>query len=106
MVVRLDRGLVEEKIKLAPDRFTLHARNPAQNLEVGGAFTFFSAVGGPAFVHDLEKGRHAGTHAELCDFIKLVQSLNILHQEGGGALSRSICRRRAGISIRITRSSH
>jgi trimethylamine---corrinoid protein Co-methyltransferase len=85
MVVRLDRGLVDEKVKLAPSRFTLHARNPARNVEVGGAFTFFSAVGGPAFVHDLEKGRRAGTYAELCDFIKLVQSLNILHQEGGGA---------------------
>src|SRR5919205_53122 len=85
VVVRLGRALVEEKVRLAPSRFTLHARNPARNVEVGGAFTFFSAVGGPAFVHDLEKGRRAGTYAELCDFIKLVQGLNILHQEGGGA---------------------
>ncbi len=85
MVVRLDRGLVEEKLALPPSRFTLHARNPARRLEVGGAFTFFSAVGGPAFVDDLERGRRAGTYAELCDFFRVVQSLNILHQEGGGA---------------------
>ncbi len=84
MVVRLDRGLIEEKLTLPPSHFTLHARNPARTLEVGGAFTFFSAVGGPAFVDDLERGRHAGTYAELCDFLRLVQSLNILHQEGGG----------------------
>src|SRR4051794_21917873 len=73
MVGRHGGGLVEEKIKLAPDRFAVDARNPARNLEVGGGFPFFSAVGGPAFVHGLEKGRHAGAHAELCDFIKLVQ---------------------------------
>jgi trimethylamine--corrinoid protein Co-methyltransferase len=84
MVVRLDRGLVEEKRKLAPSQFTLHARNPGRALEVGGEFTFFSAVGGPAFACDLERGRHAGSYAELCDFLKLVQSLNVLHQEGGG----------------------
>jgi trimethylamine---corrinoid protein Co-methyltransferase len=84
MIVRLDRGLVAERLSLAPSRFTLHARNPDRRLEVGGGFTFFSAVGGPAFVCDLEGGRRAGTYAELCDFLRLVQSLNILHQEGGG----------------------
>ncbi len=85
LVVRLDRGLIVERIALAPSRFTLHARNPARRLEVGGAHTFFSAVGGPAFVDDLDRGRRAGTYAELCDFYRVVQSLNILHQEGGGA---------------------
>ena len=33
---------------------------------------------------DLRRGRRAGTYAEMCDYLKLVQSLNILHQEGGG----------------------
>jgi trimethylamine--corrinoid protein Co-methyltransferase len=84
MVVRLDRGLVEEKLKLPPSAFTLHARNPERSIAVGGRFTFFSSVGGPAFVSDLQGGRRAGTYAELCDFLRLVQSLNILHQEGGG----------------------
>ena len=84
MIVRLDRGLIDEKLASAPSRFTLHARNPDRRLDVGGAFTFFSAVGGPAFVCDLERGRRAGTYAELCDFLRLVQSLNVLHQEGGG----------------------
>ena len=84
MIVRLDRGLIDEKLASAPSRFTLHARNPDRRLEVGGAVAFFSAVGGPAFVCDLERGRRAGSYAELCDFLRLVQSLNILHQEGGG----------------------
>ena len=84
MLVRLDRHLVEELIGKAPAAFTLEARNPAHNVKVGGTDAFFSAVGGPAYVSDLEKGRRQGTYAESRDFIRLVQALNILHQEGGG----------------------
>ncbi|MGF1608215.1 MAG: trimethylamine methyltransferase family protein [Kiloniellales bacterium] len=83
-LVRLDRGLVEEKIALPPSEFTLHARNPGRALRLGGRNTIFSAVGGPAFVADLDRGRRSGTYAEVCDFLRLVQSLNVLHQEGGG----------------------
>jgi trimethylamine--corrinoid protein Co-methyltransferase len=45
---------------------------------------FFSAVGGPAFVSDLDGGRRAGTFAEQCDYLRLIQSLDVIHQEGGG----------------------
>jgi trimethylamine--corrinoid protein Co-methyltransferase len=51
---------------------------------IGGNHLVFGAVGGPAFVSDLDRGRRPGTYAEQCDFIRLVQSLEILHQEGGG----------------------
>ncbi len=34
--VRFDRGLIESKIGLAPKEFTLHSRNPARNLKIGG----------------------------------------------------------------------
>ena len=44
----------------------------------------FASVGGPAYVMDNDKGRRNGTYAEMCDFLRLVQSLDILHQEGGG----------------------
>jgi trimethylamine--corrinoid protein Co-methyltransferase len=33
---------------------------------------------------DSDRGRRNGTYAEMCDFLRLVQSLDILHQEGGG----------------------
>ena len=33
---------------------------------------------------DLDKGRRDGTYAEQCDFLRVVQSLDVLHQEGGG----------------------
>ena len=84
-MVRLDRGLVEEKLALAPSTFTLRARNQKRDLVFGGNHIVFASVGGPAFVSDLDNGRRPGTYAELCDYFRVVQSLNILHQEGGGA---------------------
>ena len=84
-MMRFDRALVLEKLALAPATFTLRARNRAHDLFMGGRDIVFSSVGGPAFCSDLDRGRRPGTHAELCDFLRLVQSLNIIHQEGGGA---------------------
>jgi len=84
-MVRFDRFLVKEKLALAPEKFGLRARNPEHNLIVGGEHIIFASVGGPAFCSDLDKGRRPGTYAEMCDYMRLVQSLNIVHQEGGGA---------------------
>ena len=84
MMVRFDRDLVKEKLALAPSEFGLRARNPDHNLHVGGEHIIFASVGGPAFVSDLDKGRRPGTYAEMCDYLRLVQSLDIVHQEGGG----------------------
>jgi trimethylamine--corrinoid protein Co-methyltransferase len=84
--VRLDPALTEELVAHAPARFRLHARNPAWTLEFGGDSLVFCAVGGPAFVTDTDRGRRAGTLADLRDLTRLVQQLNILHQEGGGAV--------------------
>jgi len=82
--VRLPRELVTDLVAKAPPAFDLHSRNPARSLKVGGRNVFFSAVGGPAYVADIEKGRRAGTYAEMCDYIRLIHSLNVMHQEGGG----------------------
>lgn len=81
--VRFDPAMVEETIRTAPSRFTLQARNPARNLRVGDGNLIFAATGGPAFVSDLDRGRRAGNYADMCDYIRVVQSLNVLHQEGG-----------------------
>jgi trimethylamine--corrinoid protein Co-methyltransferase len=82
--VRLDRALVSSLIAKAPPEFALRARNPAKNVRVGGRDAIFSSVGGPAYVMDNDRGRRAGTYAEMCDYLKLIQMLDILHQEGGG----------------------
>ena len=82
--LRFDRGLVREKLALAPAEFTLRARNRERDIRIGGKNLVFTSVGGPAFCNDLDKGRRPGTQAEVSDFLRLVQSLNILHQESGG----------------------
>lgn len=82
--LRLDRGLVTEKMTEAPAAFGLRARNPDHNLHIGGNHIVFGSVGGPAFVSDLDKGRRPGNYEELCDYFRLIQSLNIIHHEGGG----------------------
>ncbi|MDJ0711490.1 MAG: trimethylamine methyltransferase family protein [Woeseiaceae bacterium] len=84
LMVRFDRGLITESVNKAPPSFSLRARNPDRDLEFGGRHHVFASIGGPAFVSDLEQGRRPGNYAEMCDYLRLVQSLNIIHQEGGG----------------------
>ena len=84
--VRFDPALVTEAVSKAPREFTLQARDPAKSLVIGGDHVVFSSVGGPAFVSDLARGRRSGTLAEQHDFLRVVQSLNVVHQEGGGPL--------------------
>jgi trimethylamine--corrinoid protein Co-methyltransferase len=85
-LVRLDDGLVERLVALAPSEFTIHARDPERGLVFGGRHLVFCAVGGPAFVTDLERGRRPGTIADFTDYVRLIGCLDILHQEGGGPL--------------------
>jgi trimethylamine--corrinoid protein Co-methyltransferase len=85
-IVRLDGAQVEALVALAPSQFTLHARNPARDITLGGNHLVFCSVGGPAFVTDLDRGRRAGNHADFLDYVKVIGSLDVLHQEGGGPL--------------------
>ena len=84
--VRLDPGLVEERIASAPAEFTLRARNPDRDVVIGGTNLVFSSVGGPAFVTDLERGRRAGNWQDFQDYVRLIGALNVIHQEAGGPL--------------------
>ncbi len=83
--VRFDPDLIVETIATAPSTFTLRARNPRHSLTIGGSHRVFCAISGPAFCSDLDHGRRPGTLREQADFCKLIQSLNIIHQEGGGS---------------------
>ena len=83
-MVRFDRHMLMEKVALAPSQVTLHARNPAKNFKLGGNHLSFASVGGPAYCTDMDRGRRRGSFAECCDYLRLVQSLDIIHHEGGG----------------------
>ncbi len=81
--VRFDRGLIEEAVAKAPSQFTLHARNPAHNLTIGGSAINFAAVASPPNVSDTEKGRRAGNFEDFCNLLRLSQTFNIIHLNGG-----------------------
>lgn len=77
--VRFDRGLVEETIRTVPSSFTVHARNPAHSIEVGGNAINFILVSSAPNVSDLERGRRPGDFEAFKDLARLGQSLNICH---------------------------
>ena len=63
--------LVERQIKKAPAQFTLHARNPENNVVIGGDNIVFVPGYGAPFVTDLDKGRREGTLLDFENFVKL-----------------------------------
>ena len=85
-MVYLDPGLVMERLATLPRTFSIAARNRTKDLRFGGNDMVFSSVGGPAYVMDIDRGRRDGTLADMQDFLRLCQSLNVLQQESGGPL--------------------
>ena len=81
--VRFDPELVESKIGLAPNCFTLHARNPERNVEIGGAHVAFCSVASTPNAFDREGGRRPGNHRDYQNFIRLGQTLDAVHVWGG-----------------------
>ncbi len=77
--VRIDRALLMELISSAPSEFTLHARNPARTVKVGGKNTIFVPMYGAPYVRDLDNVRRYGSLADLNNFHRLAQSLPALH---------------------------
>lgn len=77
--VWLDRGLITELVAKAPAEFTLRARNPAHNLQIGRHHINFCTVGGAPFYSDLERGRQPGTLAMFQQMVKLAQLCGPIH---------------------------
>ena len=82
-VVRMGRDVVESFLRHAPERFVLHARNPARHLHVGGDVVNFGPVGGAPHVADLARGRRYGDLEAFRDIIKVTNALGVLHWQGG-----------------------
>ncbi len=81
--VRMDRDMVLDYVAKAPSSFTLHARNPDRNLTMGGNAVNFCCVGSPPNCSDLDDGRRPGNFEDFRKFVRLAQSLNIVHFIGG-----------------------
>ncbi|WP_406854613.1 trimethylamine methyltransferase family protein [Alsobacter sp. KACC 23698] len=81
--VRFPRALVEAQIGLAPRVFTLHARNPARSLTLGGDALAFCSVASAPNAADRDGGRRPGCRADFQNFLKLGQGLDAVHLWGG-----------------------
>ena len=80
--VFLDPDFLLAQVAKAPREFDLQARNPANNVHIGGDSMAFSAVYGPPFVREGEVRRDA-TMEDFRRFTKLAQSFPVLDSAGG-----------------------
>ena len=77
--VRFDPEMVTEMIQTAPSSFTLHARNPERDVQLGGDWMAFGTVGSPPNVADLDRGRRTGNREDYQNLLRLAQLLNSIH---------------------------
>ncbi|SEC37253.1 trimethylamine---corrinoid protein Co-methyltransferase [Nocardioides exalbidus] len=80
--VFLDPDFVLEQVAKAPGEFDIQARNPANNVHIGGDSMAFGAVYGPPFVRQGDVRRDA-TMDDFRNFTKLAQSYSVLDSAGG-----------------------
>ncbi|MEM7041331.1 MAG: trimethylamine methyltransferase family protein [Pseudomonadota bacterium] len=80
--VYIPEALVMDLVAKAPSRFTLQARNPEKNTEIGGDNVAFAPTYGSPFVYDFDGERRYGTLEDLQNFHKLAYMSPVLHNTG------------------------
>jgi len=75
--------LVMEQVAKAPSEYTLQARNPEQNVVIGGDHIAYIPCYGPPFVHDLDHGRRQSTLKDYTNFVKLAYASKSMDITGG-----------------------
>ncbi|MDF2569409.1 MAG: mtgB 3 [Sporomusa sp.] len=83
--VYFKRQFVEEQVAKAPAEFTLHARNPQNNLVVGGENIIFMPGYGSPFIHEVDGKRRNSTMEDFDNFVKLSQMSPNMHMTGGNS---------------------
>ncbi|MEM1078092.1 MAG: trimethylamine methyltransferase family protein [Pseudomonadota bacterium] len=78
-MVYLDRGLVRDLIASIPADFTYSARNPENNLRLGGPHSIFVPMTGAPYIRDLDNVRRNPTLEDLANFHKLSHMLPAMH---------------------------
>ena len=82
--VRFEPGMCRRIIQAsAPREYIQHARNPDNNIVIGGDNTVLSPVYGPAFVHDIDRGRRYATLEDFRQLNRIHQMIPYLHHCGG-----------------------
>lgn len=70
-------------VKMAPESFSIHARNPKYNMVVGGEHTNPAPTYGCAFIDDWEGKRRRGTMKDYIKCLKLVHAEDSYSINGG-----------------------
>ncbi len=77
--VRFPSQLVEECLRLCPEQFTLKARHPDYDLQVGGDRLFFQSHPG-LHIADLETGeRKEASFQDIAPLVRLIDALDEIH---------------------------
>ena len=77
--VYLDRFLVRDLIKTIPETIQYYARNPANNVAIGGRQVVFVPMTGAPYLRDLDDVRRNPTLDDLAMFHKLSHMLPAMH---------------------------
>ena len=77
--VRLDRQMVRALIASIPAEITLHARDPAKSVRLGGPRSIFVPMTGAPYLRDLDDVRRNPTLDDLAMFHKLAHMSPALH---------------------------
>jgi trimethylamine---corrinoid protein Co-methyltransferase len=82
--VRFPEGLARKLVQAtAPRTYVQHARNPANNVLIGGDATVFAPNYGSPFVYNIDDGRRYATINDFQNFVKLAYMSPNLHHSGG-----------------------
>ena len=81
--VFFDEELLLKYVRMAPGQFTQLARNPQNNVTIGGSNMVFAPVYGCPFVEDLDGGRREATLKDFQNFVKLAYMSPYIHHSGG-----------------------
>src|SRR3546814_11614866 len=66
---------------------SLHARNPAHDLPVGGRNIAFGSVASAPNASDLDGGRRPGNQRDYQNFLRLSQAFNVVHFLAGSPVA-------------------
>ncbi|MGL5513614.1 MAG: trimethylamine methyltransferase family protein, partial [Sporomusa sp.] len=83
--VYFQKQFVEAQVAKAPDEFTLYARNPQNNLVVGGDNIIFMPGYGAPFIHEADGSRRNSTMEDFDNFVKLSHISPNMHMTGGNS---------------------
>lgn len=75
--IKITETQVRTALETVPSRFTIQARNPEHDAEVGGADPVLSCTGGPTLILDPDGTVRDATLADYRKFCKLIQSSKV-----------------------------